>query len=38
MKQKSRFKNFGNIGYRSMHGQYIGIGPKNAIGRSLQKV
>ena len=26
MKQKTRFKNFGNIGYWSMNGQYIGIG------------
>jgi len=31
MKQKTRFKNFGNIGYRPMHGRYIGIVAKNAI-------
>jgi len=33
MKQKSRLKNFGNIGigYRSMNGRYIGIGPENGI-------
>jgi len=33
MQQKTRFKNFGNIGYwyRSMNGRYIGIGPKKAI-------
>jgi len=28
MKQKTRFKNFGNIGYRSMNGRYIGIDPR----------
>jgi len=31
MKQKTRFKNFGNIGYRSMNGRYIGIGTSNAV-------
>jgi len=33
MKQKTRCKNFGNIGigYQSMNDQYIGIGPKQAI-------
>jgi len=33
MKQNTRFKNFGNIGYRywSMNGHYIGIGPKKTI-------
>jgi len=33
MKKKTRFKNYGNIGigYRSMNGRYIGIGPKKAI-------
>jgi len=31
MKQKTTFKNFGNIGYRSMNDRYIGIGPKTAI-------
>jgi len=31
MKQKTRFKNFRNIGYQSMNGQYIGINPKKAI-------
>jgi len=35
MKQKTRIKNFGNIDYWSVNGQYIGIGPKNHIGRSL---
>jgi len=36
MKQKSRFKNFTNTGYRSMNGRYIGIGPKKShIGRCL---
>jgi len=34
MKQKTRFKKFGSIGYWSMNGRYISIGPKN-IGRSL---
>jgi len=28
MKQKTRFKKFGNIGNCSMNSQYIGIGPK----------
>jgi len=28
MKQKTRFKNFGNIGYRFMNGQYTSISPK----------
>jgi len=28
MKQKTRFKIFRSIGYRSMNGRYIGIGPK----------
>jgi len=27
MKQKTRLKNFGNIGYWSTNGQYIGISP-----------
>jgi len=36
MKQETRFKKFGNIGYRSIISRYIGIGPKKAIlGRSL---
>jgi len=37
MKQKTRFKNFGNIGigYRSMNDRYIGIGPKKAISVDL---
>jgi len=37
MKQKTRFKNFGNIGYQSMNGRYvnIGIGPKKAISVDL---
>jgi len=38
MKQKTRFENFGNIGYRyrPMNGRYIGIGhKKDHIGRSL---
>jgi len=30
MKQKRRYKNFENIGYRSMNGRYIGIGPKKS--------
>jgi len=29
MKQKTSFENFGNIGYRSMNGRYIGIGPSH---------
>jgi len=38
MKQKTRFKNFGNIGigYQSMNGWYIGIGLKTAISVDLQ--
>jgi len=38
MKQKTRFKNFGNIGigYWFMNGQYIDISPKKAISVSLQ--
>jgi len=37
MKQKSLFKNFGNIGidYRSMNGHFIGIGSKQAISVDL---
>jgi len=38
MKQKTRFKNFENIGYwyRPMNGRYIGIDLKKShIGRSL---
>jgi len=35
MKQKKRFLNFGNIGYRSMNGKYISIGPQKNIGCSL---
>jgi len=35
MKQKIRFKIFGNIGYRSIIGRYIGIGPKKAISVDL---
>jgi len=35
MKQKIRFKNFGNIGYQPMNGRYIGIGPKKAISVDL---
>jgi len=37
MKQKTRFKNYENIGigYRSMNGRYIGIGPKKAISVNL---
>jgi len=35
MKQKTRFKNFGNIGYRSMNGRSIGISPKKAISVDL---
>jgi len=33
MKQKTRSKNFGNIGYRyrPMNGRYMGIGLKTAI-------
>jgi len=36
MKQKTRFKNFGNIGYWPMNGRYIGISPKKAILVDLQ--
>jgi len=35
MKQKTRYKNFGNIGYRSMNGRYIVIGPKKAMSADL---
>jgi len=28
MKQKTKFKNFGNIGYWSMNGRYIGMALK----------
>ena len=35
MKQKTRFKIFGNIGYRSMNGRYIDIGPKKAVSVDL---
>jgi len=37
MKQTTRFKNFGSIGigYRSMNGRYISIGPKKAISVDL---
>jgi len=37
MKQKTRFKNFGNvsIGYWSMNDQYISIGPKKVISVHL---
>jgi len=37
MKQKSRFENFGNIGYQSMHDRCIGIGigPKKSISVDL---
>jgi len=35
-KHETRYKNFGNIGYRSMTGQYIGNVPKKShIGQSL---
>jgi len=40
MKQKTKFKNFGNIGigYRSVNVQYISIIPqKSHIGRSLDQ-
>jgi len=36
MKQKTRFKNFGNIGYRSMKSRYIGIDIGH-ISRSLSQ-
>jgi len=35
MKQKIRFKNFGNIGDRSMNVRSIGITPKKAISVDL---
>jgi len=35
MKQKIRLKNFGNIGYQSMNGQYISISPTKAISVDL---
>jgi len=35
MKQKTRFKNFGNIGCRSMNGRYGGIVPKKVISVDL---
>jgi len=35
MQQKTRFKNFGIIGYLSMNGQYISIGPKKSISVDL---
>ena len=37
MKQKGRLKNFVNIsiGYRSMNGRYVSIGPKKAISLDL---
>jgi len=35
MKLRTRFKNFGNTGYRSMNGQYISIGPKKTISVDL---
>jgi len=38
MKQKTRFKNFGNIGYRSMNGQYTVSAQKKHIGRSLNRI
>jgi len=38
MKQKARFKNFGNIGYRSMNGRYIGIPKKKKPYRSISRV
>jgi len=31
MKQKTRFKNFANIDYRSVNGRYISISPKKAM-------
>jgi len=31
MKQKTRFENFGNIGYHPTNERYIGIGLKKAI-------
>jgi len=38
MKQKTRSKNFGNVSYWSMHGRYIGIGPKKAISVNLSNI
>jgi len=39
MKQKTRFKNFGNIGYRSMNGWYIGINPqKTSVDPYLPRI
>jgi len=35
MKQKTRFKNFGNIGYRIMNGRYIHVGLKKVISVDL---
>jgi len=35
MKQKTKFKNFGNISYRSMNGRYISIGPQKAMSVDL---
>jgi len=31
MRQKTRFKNFGNISYRFINGRYIGISLKQAL-------
>jgi len=38
MKQKTRFKNFGNIRYQSTNSQYIGIAPKNPSVNLYSKV
>jgi len=38
IKQKTRFENFGNIGYRPMNGRYIGIGLKKNISVDLHPV
>jgi len=35
MKQKTRFKNFGIIGYWSTNGRHVGIDPKKAISVDL---
>jgi len=37
MKQKTRFKNIGNVGisYQSMNTRYISIGPKKATSVNL---
>jgi len=35
MKQKTRFKKFGNISYWSMNGRYTGINTKKAISVDL---